>query len=69
MAAMRLGSRKAKPPASAPSPVIDPGEVAKIAYELYEQRGCQPGHELDDWLEAEDIVRRHCASQKGTAIV
>jgi len=23
------------------------------AYELYEQRGGEPGHELEDWLEAE----------------
>ncbi len=69
MAAMRLGSKKAKPPAAAPNPVIDPGEVAKIAYELYEQSGCQPGHELDDWLKAEDIVRRRCASQKSTVLV
>ena len=65
MAAMRLGSKKAKPSVAAvPGPVIDPGEVAKIAYELYEQRGCQPGHEVDDWLEAEDLVRRRCASKK-----
>jgi hypothetical protein len=23
------------------------------AYELYEQRGCEDGRELDDWLQAE----------------
>ena len=23
------------------------------AYELYEQRGCEEGHDLDDWLQAE----------------
>jgi hypothetical protein len=23
------------------------------AYQLYEERGCEPGHELDDWLRAE----------------
>ena len=27
--------------------------IAKRAYELYLQRGSVPGHELDDWLEAE----------------
>lgn len=27
--------------------------IAEVAYQLYEQRGRQPGHELDDWLEAE----------------
>ena len=28
-------------------------EIEQYAYHLYEQRGCEPGHELDDWLEAE----------------
>ena len=27
--------------------------VAELAYILYEARGKKPGHELDDWLEAE----------------
>lgn len=30
----------------------------KKAYELYEKRGKRPGHALDDWLEAERIVRQ-----------
>lgn len=30
--------------------------IAKKAAELYEQRGRQPGRDLDDWLEAEAIV-------------
>lgn len=28
-------------------------DIARRAYELYEQRGCLPGHELEDWLAAE----------------
>ncbi len=29
-------------------------EMIRIrAHELYEQRGCEPGHDLDDWLQAE----------------
>ena len=28
-------------------------DVARCAYSLYENRGRQPGHDLDDWLEAE----------------
>lgn len=32
-------------------------EIAKVAYELFEKRGCVPGCELDDWFEAERIVR------------
>jgi hypothetical protein len=29
------------------------GRVAQRAYELYEQRGRQEGHSLEDWLKAE----------------
>ena len=31
--------------------------VEAKAYELYEKRGYQHGCDLDDWLEAEQIVR------------
>ena len=31
-------------------------EVRRRAYELYEQRGCTPGHEDEDWLVAEREV-------------
>jgi hypothetical protein len=27
--------------------------IARKAYELYERRGGEPGHEFEDWLEAE----------------
>jgi hypothetical protein len=30
--------------------------VARRAYELYQQRGEVPGHDLDDWLQAERVV-------------
>jgi len=36
--------------------IPSPDEIARQAYFLYEQRGCQPGHELDDWLEAEALL-------------
>ncbi len=29
------------------------GEIRQRAYELYEARGREDGHELDDWLQAE----------------
>ena len=32
--------------------------IAKKSYELYEQRGRQAGRELEDWLEAEELVRK-----------
>lgn len=31
-------------------------EIARLAYELYEKRGCSPGYELEDWLEAERLI-------------
>ena len=31
--------------------------VAKKAYELFEKRGRKPGHSMDDWLEAERIIK------------
>jgi len=31
--------------------------IAKKAYDLYEQRGRQPEHDVEDWLEAEELVR------------
>ena len=32
------------------------GEIAKIAYDLYLQRGMIDGYDFDDWLHAEKIV-------------
>jgi hypothetical protein len=33
-------------------------EVAQRAYELYQARGGEPGHELEDWLNAEQEVNK-----------
>jgi len=33
--------------------------VRKRAYELFEKRGRQPDHELDDWLQAEEEIEHH----------
>jgi hypothetical protein len=33
-------------------------KITQKAFELYQKRGCQSGHELDDWLEAERLVDR-----------
>ena len=30
--------------------------IAEQAYQLYEQRGCIPGHDAEDWLEAERLI-------------
>jgi hypothetical protein len=31
-------------------------QIRRRAYELYEQRGRDDGHEIDDWLQAESEV-------------
>lgn len=31
--------------------------VQKKSYEIYEKRGCQPGNDLEDWLNAERLVK------------
>jgi len=31
--------------------------IAQKAYELFELRGREPGHEEEDWLKAEQIIR------------
>ncbi len=33
-------------------------EIRRRAFELYEQRGRQDGHDMDDWLRAEAEVTR-----------
>jgi hypothetical protein len=32
--------------------------IRQRAYELYLQRGSQPGSDIDDWLQAEEEIRR-----------
>ena len=31
--------------------------IRRRAYELYIERGCESGSELDDWLQAEEEIR------------
>ena len=38
---------------SQPSATITQQEIAQRAYALYEARGREDGHDMDDWLEAE----------------
>ena len=33
-------------------------EIRRRAYEIYRERGEQPGRELDDWLQAERELKR-----------
>ena len=45
---------------TAPGPTAE--EIAQRAYEIFVARGGEPGHELDDWLQAEsELLREHAA--------
>ena len=47
-------------------PEIDWNEIAQVAYELFEQRGFVHGHDQEDWLRAEQIVRQRLFSNRLT---
>jgi Protein of unknown function (DUF2934) len=36
-------------------------EIARLAFSLYESRGRQDGHHIEDWLRAEQELVRHYA--------
>ena len=45
-------------PQASPNPSLD-GEIIRVrAYQLYERRGKEDGHDLEDWLRAEEELRQ-----------
>jgi hypothetical protein len=36
-------------------------EIAQLAFSLYESRGRQDGHDVEDWVRAEQELVRHYA--------
>ena len=71
-ATTRTTARAAKSTNTTPSPELNEGSEAPLAqgsldreqaireaaYACFEARGCEPGHELDDWLTAEAQVQQ-----------
>lgn len=43
--------------------------ISQRAYELFEQRGCQPGRDLDDWLRAEQEETPIEIAETGTEVI
>jgi hypothetical protein len=41
------------PRRAAQPPTITDTEIARRAYDLYLDRGCEDGHDVEDWLQAE----------------
>jgi hypothetical protein len=50
-AAATADDRTPKP--LAPSASVTAAEIASRAYDLYLARGCEHGHDVEDWLRAE----------------
>ena len=42
----------------------DEDRIRRHAYQIYVERGCQPGHEIDDWLQAEEYVRQTLSEEE-----
>lgn len=40
---------------------LEPDAIAQRAYELYLERGAEPGRDVDDWLQAERELLATCA--------
>jgi hypothetical protein len=64
---MKQGTNKTPKPPHLP-PLQSPDElqeqVSRRAYELYEARGREDGHDLDDWLRAESDVAQQQSESK-----
>ncbi len=41
---------------------VSESDIARRAFELYCARGCQDGHDVDDWLSAERELREAATS-------
>ena len=46
-----------KKPAASVSREDDQAQIAKLAYQFFVDRGFEHGHDAEDWLRAEAIVR------------
>ena len=55
-----MSARKRKPeePAGpeATAPALSNEEIARRAWEIYMARGAEPGHDFEDWLQAEKAL-------------
>jgi Protein of unknown function (DUF2934) len=43
-------------------------QIARRAYELYETRGQEDGHDLEDWLRAEEEITGRAAGRAAKAV-
>jgi hypothetical protein len=43
---------------------VTDADIARRAYDIYLARGCEPGHDVEDWLQAERALRPAARSSK-----
>jgi len=53
---MDQGATKKPPAAETDDPQGQKSQIRQRAFELYQERGREDGHELDDWLLAEEEI-------------
>jgi hypothetical protein len=46
-------AKRSEPASKIPNPTMLEEQIRLRAYQLYETRGREDGHDLDDWLQAE----------------
>lgn len=63
--AQGVWSRVKKATVAKPPSAIQHEEIARVAYELFERRGRTHGNDLQDWLDAERIIRERRRSGNG----
>jgi hypothetical protein len=56
--------KKKSHPSTAPARTVTEDEIRDYAYHLYQQGGCIPGHDVENWIEAKacleaNIPREH----------
>jgi hypothetical protein len=52
-----MRNKKPKPnPQPSSQFMVDKDALARLAYELYVRRGGEPGHDVEDWLLAEQML-------------
>ena len=49
------------------APSVAESDIARRAFELYCDRGCEDGHDVDDWLNAERELRDAASSSADPA--
>jgi hypothetical protein len=59
--------RSPNPSWATPLDIALQDQIAQAAYRLAEQRGFAPGHELDDWLQAENMISTEIRLRMGGA--